>query len=102
MYAIIKIASIYITSAGCYFEDYPLGLVEPNPQPSLEETNSYHLSYWSNILGTNSPQVGPAAAMVDVLYCDREKKAYCTKKGSTRGSIFEEAQHLRISIFVDD
>ena len=68
MYAIKKIASIHITSSGCYFEDDPLGFVEPNLQPSLEETNSYLLSYWPTISGTNSPAAGPAAAMVDVLW----------------------------------
>ena len=63
----MAIASIHITSAGCYFEDHPLGLVKPNLQPSLKEPNSYLLSYWSTISSTNSPQAGPAAAMVDVL-----------------------------------
>ena len=68
MYAIIKIASIHVTSAGCYVEDHPLELMEPNLQPSLEETNSYLLSYWSTISGTNSPGAGPAATMVNVLW----------------------------------
>ena len=42
--------------------------MEPNLWLSLEETNSYRLSYWSTILGTNSLGAGPAAAMVDVLW----------------------------------
>ena len=65
MYAIIKIVSIHITSAGCYFEDHPFGFVEPNLQLLLKETNSYLLSYCSTTSGTNSPRGGPAAAMVD-------------------------------------
>ena len=99
MYAIIEIVSIQCTLAGCYFEDHPLRLVEINLQLLLEETNSYMLSYWSTILGTNSPRAGPAAAMVDVLW---SKKGILYKnKSSTRGSIFKEAQHLHISSFVD-
>ena len=81
MYAIKKIASIHITSAGCYFEDDSLELVRPDLRPSLEETSSYLLSYWSTISGTNSPQVGPAAAMVDLLWSKKiHIVQYCTKK----------------------
>ena len=99
MYTIIKMGSIHITSPGFYFEDHPLELVEPNLQPSLEETNSYLLSYWSTISGTNLLGVGPAAAMVD--FCDRNNRHIGQKKRPTRCSIFEEAQHLRILSFVD-
>ena len=67
MYAIKNIASIHITSAGFYFEYHPFGIVAPNLRPSLEETNTYLLSYWLTILGTNSLRAGPAAAMVNVL-----------------------------------
>ena len=67
MYAVILSASIHITSAGCYFEGHTLGVVQPDLRLLLEETNSYLLSYWSTISGTNSPQAGPAVAMVDVL-----------------------------------
>ena len=67
MYDIIFSASIHITSAGGYFEYHTLGFVEPNLQLSLEEINSYLLSYWLTISGTNSPRAGPVAAMVDVL-----------------------------------
>ena len=66
MCAIKKIVSIHITSAGCYFEDHPHGLVQPDAQLLLEEANIYLLSYWSTISGTNSPRAGPAAAMVNV------------------------------------
>ena len=65
-------ASINITSAGFYLEDHPLRLVDPNLWPLIEETNSYLLSYWSTISGTNSPVAGPAAAVVI------EKEVYCT------------------------
>ena len=76
----IKIAFIHISSAGCYFEDHPLELVEPNLRPSLEETDSYLLSYWSTISGTNSLREGPAAAMVGVLrFKKRHIVRYCTK-----------------------
>ena len=102
MYDIKKIVSIHITSAGWYFEYHPLGLVGPNLQLSLEETSSYFLSYWLTISGTNSPREGPAAAMVDLLWSKKMHIVqYCTKKRSTWGSIFEEAQHLRIPSFVD-
>ena len=97
MYAIRKIASIHITSAGCYFEEHPLRLVEPNLQPLLDDTNSYILSYWLTISGTNLPCVGPAAAMVDVG--DRQIRHIVQKKWKI-GRMFEEAQHLRILSFV--
>ena len=66
MYAITKIAFIHITSAGYYFEDHPLGLVEPNLLTSVEETNSYLLGYWLTISGTNWPGSRLAAARVNV------------------------------------
>ena len=69
MYDIKKIASIHTTSAGCNFQYHPLRLVAPNLRPSIEETSSYLLSYWSTIAGTNSPRAGPAAAMVDRKKC---------------------------------
>ena len=82
MYAIKKIASIHIISAGCYFEDYPLGLVEPNLRPSLEDTSSNLLSYWSTVSSTNSPRAGPAATMVDVGDC---KNRYIVQKKEWAG-----------------
>ena len=78
MYAIKKIASIHITSAGCYFEYHPLEIVAPNLRSSLEETNSYLLSYWSIILGTNLLGAGLAVTMVDVG--DRENRHIVQKK----------------------
>ena len=76
MYAIIFSASIYITSAGCYFEDNPLGLVAPNLWPPIEEFVSFSKIYRLTLLDVNSPEAGLAAAIVDVLWS--EKKAYCT------------------------
>ena len=64
-----------------YFQDDPVGLVKPDLQPLLEEINSYLLSYWSTISGTNLPWSGPAAAMVDVGdQKNRHIEHYCTKK----------------------
>ena len=84
MYAIKKIVSIHIISAGCYFEDHFLGLVEPNLQPLLEETSSYLLSYWSYQLATGG--AGGRHGRCIVI-----KKAYCTGKKVQIGRISEEA-----------
>ena len=67
MYAIIVTASICITSAGCYVEDQPFGLVEPNLQLSIEELISFSKSHHSTLLNVNPLGAGPVAAMVDVL-----------------------------------
>ena len=72
--------------------------MEPNLQPSIEETNSYPLSYWLTISDTNLPQAGPAAVMVDAG--DR-KIGISYKKKVQIGRIFEDAHHLRLLSFVD-
>ena len=43
--------SIHITSAGCYFEDDLLELVQLDLQPLLEETNSYLLKILVDHIG---------------------------------------------------
>ena len=87
MYPIKEVASIHIISFGCYFEHDCVGLVTPDLRPSRKEINSYLLSYWSTILGTSSPRVGPAAAMVDVWWNEcanygRQHNSSCTRSFS--------------------
>ena len=100
MYPIKEVVSIHIISFGCYFEDDCVGLVTLDLPLLLEEINSYLLSYWSTISGTNLTWSGPAAAMIDVGdQKNRHIVHYCTKKCKI-GRIFEDAQHLCISSFV--
>ena len=100
MYAIIATVSIHITSASCYFEAHPLGPLQPYLQWFVDEVMSFSKSHDSTLSVINSLGTGPAAAMVDVCY--REKRHIVQKvKRSTRGSIFENAQLLRITSFVN-
>jgi hypothetical protein len=81
VHPIKEVASIHITSSGCYFEDDSVELMKPDLPPLLEEINSYLLSYWSTISGTNLTWSGPAAAMIDVGdQKNRHIVHYCTKK----------------------
>ena len=68
MYAIIATLSIHITLAGCYFEAHPLGPLQPDLWPFVEEVINFSKSHGSTLSVIHSMGGRAAAAMVDVCY----------------------------------
>ena len=57
-------ASTNITSEDVYSETLPLRTMQPDHEPSIEETICVNSSRGSTLSGTNSPNTVNAAAMV--------------------------------------